>query len=132
MGKIIEPFTFRADRGEATATALIDSGAVFSLIRRDVANRITGHILELKACELRTVSGDTWLRAHEGVFLEICMKTKWLNGPFYVIDQMPREVIIGVDFLQRWEISLHPKRHDFTIGLDPEKGVEIDGLACPA
>lgn len=28
--------------------------------------------------------------------------------------------IIGVDFMQRWEIRLDPKSHDFTIGVDPE------------
>lgn len=119
-GKIIAKVTFRGDRASAEIEALLDSGASVSVIRRDVADRLAGHFLDLKPRTLRRVNGHEWVAVRSVATLEVDMKSKSLDGQFYVIDEMPREVIIGVDFMQRWEIRLDPKAHDFTIGVDPE------------
>lgn len=120
MGKIVEKFVFHGDRGKVVAEALLDSGAGASLIRRDIAERLSKNFLKLKPRVLRMVNGQEWLRTSRGVLLEVEMKGKSLDGNFYVVDSMPREVIIGVDFLQSWEIRLDPRKHDFTIGVDPD------------
>ncbi len=127
MGKIVERFEFHGDLGNAVAEALMDSGAGVSVVRRDVAEKLSNHLLGLKPRTLRMVNGRKWLTVLEGAYLEVEMKGKSLDGSFYVVDEMPREVIIGVDFMQRWGILLDPKNHDFTIGVDPEA---IEMAAC--
>jgi len=120
MGKIVDRFEFHGNRGNAIAETLMDSGAGVSVMRRDVAEKLSSHFLNLKPRTLRMVNGQQWVTVSEGAYLEVEMKGKALDGSFYVVDEMPREVIIGVDFMQRWEIRLDPKNHDFTIGVDPE------------
>jgi hypothetical protein len=127
MGKLAGRFEFHGDRGRATVEALVDSGASVSLIRRDVAEKLSGQFLNWKARNLRLANGQQWLTASTIVTLGVVMKGKALDGSFYVVETMPREVIIGVDFMQKWEISLHPKKHDFTIGVDPN-AIEIGAL----
>lgn len=43
---------------------------------------------------------------------------------FYVVENIPRQMIIGADFMQKWEVSLFPKREDYTVGVDPN-AIEI-------
>lgn len=119
MGKVIGRFKFRGDRAKVLAEVLMDSGASVSVIRRDIAERLSANFLDLKPRILRMVNGREWLTVGQGVYLEVDMKGKSLDGKFYVVNDMPREVIIGVDFMQAWEIKLDVKNHDFTIGIDP-------------
>lgn len=125
MGKIIDRFLFRGDRAERKVETLMDSGASISLMRRDIAESLSGHFLNIKPRRLRLASGQSYLDVSQIVTLEVEMKGKSLDGRFYVADALTRETIIGVDFMQTWEILLDPKRHDFVIGLDPDLGIEI-------
>ena len=124
MGKIVREFEFRGDKGKARVKALMDTGASVSLIRRDIAERITSHFLKISGITLRRVDGKMWKKVREAVHVVVVMKGKELDSSFYVVDDMPREAIIGVDFMQKWEIKLYPKKHDFSIGIDPNS-VEI-------
>jgi predicted aspartyl protease len=119
MGKIVESFVFRGDKGKAEATALLDSGASVSLLRRDFAERLTRSFLEIRKRRSRMANGQERAAVSLGTMLDVRMNGKELDGAFYVVDSMPREAIIGVDFLRRWEISLHPRSHSFTIGVAP-------------
>ena len=124
MGKIVKEFEFRGDKGKAKVKALMDTGASVSLIRKDIAEKIASHFLRFSGITLSKVDGKRWKRVREAVHVVVVMKGKELDFRFYVIDDMPREAIIGVDFLQTWEIKLFPKKHDFSIGIDPNS-VEI-------
>jgi hypothetical protein len=120
MGKIIERFAYRGEKGKLDVETLLDSGASASVIRSDVAARLTDFRLDMPARTLRMVNGKKWLRISEAVLLNVRMKGKDLDGSFYVVDEMPREAVIGVDFMQKWDIRLEPRRHEFTVGLDPD------------
>jgi len=126
MGKIIETFAFQGNKSRAEVPALMDSGASASVIRRDVAENLIDSFLRLPARTLRMVNGEKWLTVSEGAYLVVEMKGKGLDGAFYVVETMPREAIIGVDFMQKWEIRLDPKNHDFTVGIDPDS-IEMAG-----
>ena len=66
------------------------------------------------------VDGKKWKKVNnEAVQVVVVMKGKELAFNFFVINDMPREVIIGVDFIQSWEIKLYPEKHAFSIGIDP-------------
>lgn len=120
MGKIVDSFKFHGNLGNTTVQALMDSGATVSVIRRDIAEKLSSQFLQWQPRTLRMVNGDKWVSVSTIVALGVEMKGKALDGKFYVVDMMPREVIVGVDFMQAWEIKLDPKNHDFTIGVDPD------------
>jgi hypothetical protein len=70
------------------------------------------------------VDGKKALQSARTCTLQLEMKGKILDGLFYVVSDMPREVIIGADFMQRWEIKLDLKQEDYHVGIDPQ-AIEI-------
>lgn len=125
MGKIVKELLIYADKGKTNVVALLDSGAGRSLVRRDVANKVVQHFSKLhQPIIFNGVNGEKAFSASDRCSIEVEMKGKLLDGLFYIIDNMPREMIIGVDFMQGWEIKLDLKNEDYIIGLDPQN-VEI-------
>lgn len=129
MGKITLDVPLTGDAGTTTVSALLDSGAALSLIRRNVADRVTRSFVHIDPpIHFKMANGIPGLATDTGCMLTLRLKDKVLPGSFCVVETLAREAIIGVDFMQTWEIMLDPKNHDFTIGLDPES-VEIAGLS---
>ena len=124
MGKIVREFEFRGDKGKAKVKALMDTGASVSLIRKDVAEKISSKFYGFSGLTLRKVDGQEWKKVKSFIPIVVVMKGKELVFNFFVVDDMPREAIIGADFMQSWEIKLYPKKHDFSIGIDLDS-VEI-------
>ena len=128
MGKIVKELPVYADKGNTNVVALLDSGAGLSLIRKDVAEKIVQHSLKLHTpIILKGVNGQKAFSVDNRCSVEVVMKGKFLPGIFYIIDEMPREMIIGVDFMQTWDIRLNLKNEDFIVGIDPQS-VEIAGF----
>ncbi|MBI4568920.1 MAG: retroviral-like aspartic protease [Planctomycetes bacterium] len=125
MGKIIAGVEVFGDRGKTRVKALLDSGAGLSLIRRDVADRVSSGVVRLRDPQkFRMADGRESMSTSDARMLVVRMKGRELTGTFYVIDDMPRQVIIGVDFLQTWEIALDMKTEDYRIHADP-RAIEI-------
>ena len=128
MGKIEKKLPVYSDLAKRDVETLLDSGAGLSLIRKDVAEKIVRHSLKLDTpIILIGVNGQKAFSANNSCVIVIEMKGKFLSGIFYIIDEMPREMIIGVDFMQTWDIRLDLKNEDFTVGMDPQS-VEIAGF----
>lgn len=127
MGKIVKTLTVEGDKAASQITCLLDSGAGSSLVRRDVAERIMRGLQELHHPKVfHLANGEPLLQARYASVLEVDMKGKKLSGDFYIVDNLAREMIIGVDFMQAWEIKLDMKAEDYTVGVDPE-AIEIAG-----
>ncbi|MBI4568921.1 MAG: retroviral-like aspartic protease [Planctomycetes bacterium] len=125
MGKIFASVEVVGERGKARVKALLDSGAGLSLIRRDVADRVSTNLHRLPEPQvLRMADGRESMSTSDIRLLGARLKGRYLPGDFYVIDDMPRQMIIGVDFLQKWEITLDMKKEDYRIGADP-RAIEI-------
>ncbi|MBI4568919.1 MAG: retroviral-like aspartic protease [Planctomycetes bacterium] len=125
MGKIVAQVSVFGERGQTRLAALFDSGVGLSLIRRDMADRVSTSIVRLSTPRaLRMANGREGMRTDDIRLLVLRMKGQELDGRFHVIDDMPRKMIIGVDFLQTWEITLDMKKEDYRIGADPN-GIEI-------
>lgn len=128
MGKIEKKLPVYSDLAKTNVEALLDSGAGLSLIRKDIAEKIVRHSVKLHSpIILKGVNGQIAFSVNNSCNIEIEMKGKFLSGIFYIIDEMPREMIIGVDFMQTWDIRLNLKNEDFTVGIDPQS-VEIAGF----
>lgn len=69
-------------------------------------------------------NGDAGLQTDRTCLLALDMKGKDLTGQFYVVEKLVREILVGVDFMQAWEIKLDMKAEDYTVGVDPE-AIEI-------
>ena len=106
MGKIVKEFEFKGDKGKVKVKALMDTGASVSLVRKDIAEKISSRFLEFSGITLRKVDGKKWKKVKKAIHVVVVMKGKELDFRFYVIDDMPREAIIGVDFMQAWEIKI--------------------------
>ncbi|MBI4612456.1 MAG: retroviral-like aspartic protease [Planctomycetes bacterium] len=125
MGKIVKKLRLMGDSGELEIEVLLDSGAGASLVRADVAESITSMISSRKVpCVFHGVNGEEALRSDRICHLVIEMKGKFLDGRFYLVDRMPREMILGVDFMQMWGIILDLRKEDYTVGVDPQ-AIEI-------
>lgn len=120
MGKIIKRLRLIGDRGEARAQVVFDSAASASLIREKLARKLFSQFTEMLVPRtFHGVNGLAAFQARRTCTLQIEMKGVILDGLFYVVEKLPRDIILGVDFLQRWEIKLDMKREDFTTGVDP-------------
>lgn len=125
MGKIIKDIETAGDKGVAKVSVLFDCGAGSSLIRKDLAEKLCKTFTTLRHPRVfKGVNGDEAFRSGSTCTIELKVKDKLIDGKFYVVERMPREIIVGVDFLQTWEITLDMKNEDFTVGVDPE-AIEI-------
>lgn len=117
MSLIIRDVELQGREGSLTVRVLFDSGATFSLIRRDVAERLGG-LFPQHPVRFREASGRVAMESREMVLASFEIEGFSVNWPFYVLDQMGREAIIGVDLLQLFRIKLD-FQHDAII-VDPE------------
>ena len=115
MGLIYKEVVLRGDKGEGKFQALWDNGSSESFIRRDLAKGV-GTILRLDAPrEFEMGKGSLSVSESTGV-LSIEVEGFNLFWHFLVVPNLSEELIIGADFLQRWEIKLDPER----IIIDPK------------
>ncbi len=116
MGLIYKKLRVIGRKGEATLTALLDTGSSHSLLREDVARDIGDpeELPEPKAYELAVGS----FTARHGLFADVVIRGKRLMCGFKVVPRLSEEMILGVDFLQIWNVRLEPKTHRMI--LDPK------------
>ena len=110
MGILKQEIRLAGSKGESRRTALFDSGASYSIIRRDIAEEI--HILTPVA------NPDDWIfeTAEEGhlvtathlVALDFHFDDSETNfhDEFVVFDNCSEEVVIGARTMQYWKIKL--------------------------
>ena len=99
--------------GRARCRALFDSGASFSIIRRDVAERI-GKIEQLPIPEdwvLETAKAGDYVQASGALRLDFRFDDSeaHFSDEFVVFDELSEELIVGATTMQKWQIRL-----DFT------------------
>lgn len=122
MGRIIKELPIWGGKTKVDLPVLLDSGASVSVIREDVAEEICKNFTKLvKKHSFKGVNGKPQLATSSTCTLQLKMKNYILAGNFYVVRGLKREIIIGADFMQVWDIRLIPKKHDYTIGVNPNE-----------
>ncbi len=113
MGLITEKLLLIGHNGRTEVTALFDTGSTHSLVREDIARGIADldDLPEPKEYQLAVGS----IVARKGVFADVVLQGKRLTIGLKVVKGLTEELILGVDFMQTWQIRLDPRRHRATV-----------------
>ena len=121
MGLIYKRLLVAGERTERECQVLFDTGASACFIRQDVAEELGRPTKALRPPTFALGDG-TQITAQHTTVLQVNMDGHWIIHMFLVVPQLPVEVIIGADFLQRWKIGLDSVTEEFIID---EKALEI-------
>ena len=116
MGLIIKEQTVKGTRRSDTARILYDSGASSSFIRRDIADIVGDTSSTVSPLQFMMADGQV-ISADQTINLEIEMDGITVEYRFLVLDDLPEEIIIGADLMQKWKISLDLENE--TVDIDP-------------
>ena len=116
MGLIIKEQTVKGTRRSDTARVLYDSGASSSFIRRDIADIVGDTSSTVSPLQFMMADGQM-ISADQTINLEIEMNGITVEYRFLVLDDLPEEVIVGADLMQKWKISLDLENE--TVDIDP-------------
>ncbi|MGA9350404.1 MAG: retropepsin-like aspartic protease [Anaerolineae bacterium] len=107
--------------GKRDCDVLFDTGASACFVRESVA-RECAQVLKWPTPLTFTLGDETTITAEHTTDLQVDIKGHPLAHMFLVVPNLPCEVVIGADFLQRWKIKLDPATEDFIID---ERALEI-------
>ncbi len=108
MGILTQDLLLRGSRGETTRMALFDSGASYSIIRRDIAETL-GDLARLpEAWEFETAAADHLIVATHAIRLDFFFADSEhrFSDEFIVFDDCSEEIVIGATTMQKWQIKL--------------------------
>ena len=118
MSIIKLPLLFEGSKGEATLLALFDSGATFSCISPEHAEKLATLEKMRRPMEIATAAIGTYLKITHCIRLDFYYNDIRLSDEFMVIPNISEDVILGVSTLQKWRIKLDFE-HD-TVIIDPK------------
>lgn len=121
MGLIIKKLRIEGDKGTYAEEVLFDTGARFSAIHKDRAEVLASFQPLSKAKVFGVAKKNVSLKATQVVLLNIELNGVSLDGSFYVLENLRRKVVIGADFMQKWDIKLFPRDEKLTVGVNPEE-----------
>jgi hypothetical protein len=102
--------TIIGTKGRARCRALFDSGASYSIVRRDIAERI-GNIGPLPVPEdwvFETARPGDYVQAAGILHLDFRFDDSraHFSDEFVVFDELSEELIVGATTMQKWQIRL--------------------------
>lgn len=106
MGEILEKVRLVGSKGEVEVTALFDSGATYSFVRRDVAEQAEVVLPLPEPMRFATAKVGAVVEAHERVAVNFYVDGVRYSDEFLVLDEMAEELIMGASTMQKWGIKL--------------------------
>ena len=93
-------------KGEALVNALFDSGAAYSFIRKDIAEKIEFITKLPEPWEFEVAEKERKLVVTEHISISFYIDGTRFSDEFLVSDKISEEVIIGAVTLQKWRFKL--------------------------
>jgi predicted aspartyl protease len=115
MLRIYRVLRVRSSRGELAVKALFDTGASFTVVRRDVAEKI-GHILPTDVREVTLADGKTKLKVLGYIPISTVLEGSPIDDIAYVIEELAEELIVGVKVMEFYDIRLDPSTNRIIVG----------------
>jgi predicted aspartyl protease len=118
MAIIQKEIEFAASKSREKVIAIFDSGATYSCIKREIAEKLGIVELLSEPLELVTAKEGEKLIAKERVTLDFYLNGYRFSDEFIIIPKLSEEVIIGAKTLQAWRLKLDFENDEVII--DPE------------
>jgi predicted aspartyl protease len=115
MLRVYRVLRVRSSRGELAVKALFDTGASFTVVRRDVAEKI-GHILPTNVKEVTLADGKTKLKVLGYIPISTVLEGSPIDDIAYVIEELADELIVGVKVMEFYDIRLDPSTNRIIVG----------------
>jgi predicted aspartyl protease len=115
MLRIYRVLRVRSSKGELAVKALFDTGAPFTVVRRDVAEKI-GHILPTDVREVTLANGKTKLKVLGYIPISTVLEGSPIDDIAYVIEELAEELIVGVKVMEFYDIRLDPSTNRIIVG----------------
>lgn len=119
LGYIRKPEVL-GDKGSIQKAILFDSGARRSVIKREVAERVATLIRLPTTFKFRLADGKTEIATSTVCDICITIDGKTIFDQFPVLDTLSREIIVGANTMQSWDIHLDMKNEKVVVVGDPE------------
>ena len=123
MSIIKIPLHFEGSKGEATFYSLFDSGASFSCITPECADQIANLEKLWKPLEISTAAVGHYLKIKNRVTIDFYYEDIRMSDEFMVIPGLSKDVIIGVNTLQKWRIKLDFEHDTVIVGPKDAKAI---------
>ncbi len=115
MGIIYKQIRLVGSRGEHETNGLFDTGASYSFIRRDIAERLATLEPLPQPMSFEMAEQGMVVKARERVVLDFWIDGYRFSDEFLVLDNLSDELIIGAATMQKWRLKLDMEREDIII-----------------
>jgi hypothetical protein len=96
-------------------TALFDSGATYSCIRKEIAQELEIILPLTRPLKLITAQERNYIEVKERVVLDFYISGYRFSDEFLIIENLSEKVIIGAKTLQAWRLKLDFEKEDIII-----------------
>jgi len=106
MSVLYQRIKLSGSKDEFETEALFDGGATYSVIRKDIAEKLENLTKIRIPLKFRTAKEGAELTATEAVRLDFYIDNTRFSDEFIVIENLDEEVIIGAKTMQSWRFKL--------------------------
>jgi predicted aspartyl protease len=106
MAIIQKEIELAGSKGREKVIALFDSGATYSCIKKELAEKLEIIIPIPEPIELRTAKESEKIIAKECIRIDFYLNGYRFSDEFIIIPELSEEVIIGAKTLQAWRLKL--------------------------
>lgn len=115
MGSIIKEIEIQGDKNKTSVKAVFDTGASNCLIRKEVANKIATITKTTTPIEFRLADGEGKMKAEGFIGINFIIDEATMFYHAIVVDKLAKDLIVGVDLMQRYKLKLDLEKEDVII-----------------
>lgn len=118
MAIIQKEIELAGSKGRTKEIALFDSGATYSCLKKEIAEKLEIVLPLPEPLQLKTAREGEEIEAKERVSLDFHLNGYRFSDEFIIIPELSEKVIIGALTLEKWHMKLDFKNRKVII--DPE------------
>ena len=115
MGIVTKHVRLVGSRGEHETEGSFDSGASYSFMRKDIAERLEILLPLPQPMSFEMAQRGATLVVRERIVLDFWIDGYRFSDEFLVVDNLADELIIGATTMQKWRLKLDMEREEIII-----------------
>jgi predicted aspartyl protease len=128
--RIYRSLKIRSSKGELDVKTLFDTGASFTVVKKEVAEKI-GQILPTNIKEVTLADGKTKLKVLGYIPISMILEGSPIDDIAYVIEELAEELIIGIKVMEFYDVKLDPSTNKIVVGKNYSSFELYSALDCP-